>query len=916
MEHGPFALWLTEALRPRVLVELGTHTGFSYFSFCQAVLDFWLSTNCYAIDTWLGDEHAGFYGEEVFRRVDLTNKDYYAGFSRLLRCRFDDALPHFSDGEIDLLHIDGRHRYEDVKHDFETWRPKLSSRGVVLFHDTNVRVRDFGVWKLWQELSCRHPSFEFQHGHGLGVLAVGPDVPRALRPLFDASEETRTDIGSAYSRLGSAITTERALLQSDTELNRQNQSAAQTRRELELEIERLRRDGEQISSRSLRFEQKAIEVGRKLSSTESKQEQMQDELSAATRDLEAIRRSTFWRATGPMRGLLSMPAARPVRAILRGTARALYRTAKLQRCLVPPTAWYARYRRDVDYSAINWRGSTRFSILMPVYKVRPKWLERAIASVLGQTYPHWELICVDDCSQNPRLTAILNRAAAQDPRVRSITLDRNQGVSSATNAALEQATGDYVLFMDHDDLLEPHALARLGDAAYQEDGDLLFGDEVVTGKNADDILDVRARPSFSHSYYLSHPFFVHPIAARLTLARKIGGLDISLKISQDIDFVLRMLEVAKKVTQVPDILYRWRNNIGSAGHTQMSAVMSTTCAVKTAHLRRIGFPDAEVTPGRSFNTFKVRYFDRPTGRVLVIIPTKNHGDILKVCVESVFETTKGLELDLVIVDHESADPATLTYLETLESGGRARVLPYIGLFNYGAINNRAVLEYGSGYDYFLFMNNDIEATKTGWLDGMVDLAMRADVGAVGATLLYPDGSVQHSGVIVGLKGTAEHAFKTVPFRSDEPGYGAGLHATREYSAVTAACMLVPATAFNAVGGFDEDLEVGFNDTDLCLRIGSKGYRIINCADAVLLHHESATRGRDVGFDPHPADSALFVSRYADFMRAGDPHFSSLLDPNNPTIALDPAARMRPYVTSRSVSDFLPKNRRTRPVDPQ
>jgi hypothetical protein len=208
LEHAPFAFWLVEALRPGLLVELGTHGGFSYFSLCQAVHRLGLDSRCYAVDTWKGDEHAGFYGEEVFRQVNDHNRQYYSAFSTLIRSSFDDALPHFSDSSIDLLHVDGRHRYEDVEHDFSTWRGKLSERAVVMFHDTNVRERDFGVHRLWRELSDSLPHFEFLHGNGLGVVGLGADLPEHLRILFSLAEEPEatTHLRNSYARLGSAVT--------------------------------------------------------------------------------------------------------------------------------------------------------------------------------------------------------------------------------------------------------------------------------------------------------------------------------------------------------------------------------------------------------------------------------------------------------------------------------------------------------------------------------------------------------------------------------------------------------------------------------------------------------------------------------------------------------------------------------------
>ena len=207
LEHAPFAFWITRTLKPGTFVELGTHGGYSYFAFCQAVKNLRLNTRCYAIDTWKGDEHAGFYGEDVFQRVQHHNELHYASFSRLVRASFDEALPCFSDQSVDLLHIDGRHFYEDVKHDFEAWRSKLSERAVVLFHDTNVRERDFGVFRLWEELAAQYPAFEFLHGHGLGVLGYGATLPPEVKAFFNATADptTAAELRCAYSRLGGAV---------------------------------------------------------------------------------------------------------------------------------------------------------------------------------------------------------------------------------------------------------------------------------------------------------------------------------------------------------------------------------------------------------------------------------------------------------------------------------------------------------------------------------------------------------------------------------------------------------------------------------------------------------------------------------------------------------------------------------------
>jgi hypothetical protein len=207
LEHAPFAFWIVDALRPRTFVELGSHYGYSFFAVCQAVHELRLGTKCTAIDTWQGDDHAGFYSDHVFRFVKTHAEAKYPAISKLMRMTFDEALPEFEDRSVDLLHIDGRHYYDDVKHDYETWARKVSRRGVVLFHDTQVFNRGFGVHRLWDEIRSRHPSFEFHHGHGLGVLGVGDELPQPINDFFRAGrdEQVAQDIRVAYARLGRSL---------------------------------------------------------------------------------------------------------------------------------------------------------------------------------------------------------------------------------------------------------------------------------------------------------------------------------------------------------------------------------------------------------------------------------------------------------------------------------------------------------------------------------------------------------------------------------------------------------------------------------------------------------------------------------------------------------------------------------------
>ena len=301
LEHAPFAFWLIAALRPRVLVELGTHGGFSYFAFCQAVQRLQTETKCYAVDTWKGDEHAGFYGEEVYQQLRSIHDRHYSAFSTLIRSTFDEALPHFNDGSIDLLHIDGRHFYEDVRHDFATWRPKLSDHSVVLFHDINVRQGGFEVFKLWDELCREHPCFEFLHGHGLGVLGIGSDLPGPIRELFAAVEnkEAAAHVRSAYSRLGSALSLQFSsdrqaaeLVQSKAETQALRKSAALNSAEASRVLKVSADEGSRLGSELASMQRRVIELENELERAQHRAAEVQQAVMQLECDLASAKQRT------------------------------------------------------------------------------------------------------------------------------------------------------------------------------------------------------------------------------------------------------------------------------------------------------------------------------------------------------------------------------------------------------------------------------------------------------------------------------------------------------------------------------------------------------------------------------------------------------------------------------------------------
>lgn len=519
---------------------------------------------------------------------------------------------------------------------------------------------------------------------------------------------------------------------------------------------------------------------------------------------------------------------------------------------------------------------TTITVIVPTYNTPEHMLKAMLRSVQDQLYPHWELCIADDASSQPHVTAVLQAFAKKDKRIKLSLGQINQGVSHASNQALALASGSFVVLLDHDDLLEEQALFRVAESIAQDDPDMLYSDEVLVSPDGETVLQYFHRPAFSPEYLRSHPYIVHMVGFRTELVRSLGGFDEKLKISQDYDLILRVSEQAKTIVHLPEILYQWRTHTSSSGHERANEVMAASTAVLQRHLQRSGI-NGTAGAGPSFNFFEVRHPLQAGQRIAIIIPTKNHGDLVRQCIDSIRATTTNVAYDIVVIDHASDDPNTMDYLASVRP--QVQVLRYEGPFNFSSINNWAVAQLERNYSHYLFCNNDIEALDAGWLERMTELTQQQDVGIVGAQLLYPDRtSIQHAGVCVGAFGIAEHygKFLRLPPNRVDPSFMGRLIVTHEVSAVTAACLLMRRDAFEEVSGFDETLAVGFGDVDLCLRALALGWRVLYCPQATLLHHESFTRGKTIGYDPHPEDSAIFSARWKNFLHQGDPYFNPAL----------------------------------------
>ncbi len=553
----------------------------------------------------------------------------------------------------------------------------------------------------------------------------------------------------------------------------------------------------------------------------------------------------------------------------------------------------------------TWAEPPTISVVMPVYDPKPHELEAAIASVRAQIYPHWELCIADDRSPNPAIRPILEAAAAGDPRIRVAFRPENGNIAAASNTALDLATGAVTALLDHDDLLAPHALFHVAREFVDRPGtDIVYSDEDKVDEGTTRY-DPHFKPDWNEELFLAQNYLNHLTAVRTSILREIGGFRVGLEGSQDHDLLFRALDRTRPggVRHVARVLYHWRNYGTSASfstRTLEKAVAARQTALADLAARR-GIRAAVEEGAYGFNRLR-RALPDPAPRVAVIVPTRDAAALVRTVARGVLEETEYPSVELVIADNGSTEPETLALFEDLRRDPRVRILAAPGPFNFSAINNRAVA--ATDAPLLCFLNNDIEVTEPGWLAEMVALCLADRVGAVGAKLLYPDGHVQHAGIVLGIGapgGIAVAGHAQIGARRDAPGYFGRLAIAHDVSAVTAACMVVRREAFEAVGGFDAvDLAVAFNDVDLCLKLGRAGWRTVWTPYATLTHHESATRGSDEvpeKRDRFRREVLTMVERWSPLLRR-DPLY-------NPNFSLVSAHFTLAGMTPRALPDIKP-----------
>jgi GT2 family glycosyltransferase len=495
------------------------------------------------------------------------------------------------------------------------------------------------------------------------------------------------------------------------------------------------------------------------------------------------------------------------------------------------------------------------SVLMPAYETPPALLRQALDSVRPQLYPHWELCIADDASPSPHVAAILADYAARDARIRIVRREANGHISAATNSALELARGEFIALMDHDDLLAEHALYHVVvELNRTPDADLIYSDE--------DRVDEKGRrhdPYFKTDWnpelFLGHNIVSHLGVYRRSLVERIGGLRLGLEGSQDYDLALRVSRETSpdRIRHIPAILYHWRSSTmkSSFSERQLQRCVDAARRAKSDHLRAMG-DDSIIEPHPFLPQWERvrRMVPTPAPLVSLIVPTHNHADLLRPCLNGLMRRTAYPNLEIIVIDHDSDEPETRELLREVALDPRVRVMPYSGAFNYSDMNNKAVaIAHG---ELIGLINNDVDVIDSDWLDEMVALASRPENGVVGAKLLYPDGSVQHAGVVLGVGGVAAHLHSG--FGARDAGYFGRLLLASNVSAVTGACLVVRKTVYEEVGGLNAtDLAVAFNDVDFSLKVAAKGYRNAWTPFALLFHHESPSRGTDL----NPEKAARF-----------------------------------------------------------
>lgn len=542
-----------------------------------------------------------------------------------------------------------------------------------------------------------------------------------------------------------------------------------------------------------------------------------------------------------------------------------------------------------------------FSVVVPTWNTREDLLRACLDSVLAQSYPFWQLVVADDASDQPHVAQVLYEYLERDDRVEVVFCPEHGHISATTNAALDKATRMYVAFLDHDDLLDQHALYHMARAIQaQPDADILYSDEDhITEEGAP--LAAYHKSAWNPDLLLSNNYICHLAVYERSLVNAVGGLRGGVEGSQDHDLLLRCLPLVRpeNILHIPRVLYHWRRVQGSTAQDPASKPYTTAAGIKALRDHFAGQKGVEVAAGKVPNTYRITWpLPTPNPLVSVVIPTKDRQDLIRRCLDSLLRITS-YNYEVLLVDNGTTDRVALNYMAAVaEQNARVRVLREPGPFNFSALCNAGAKE--AAGELLLLLNNDIEVLQAEGMTEMARQAWRQEVGCVGALLRYPDGRVQHGGVLMGVGGTANHAHHLFPRRS--AGYASKLINHQNFLAVTGACLMLRTELFRSLGGLDEvNLPVAYNDVDLCLRAWQAGYWNVWTPYAELIHRASSSRG------PESPERAAQFDRESTYMRdtwgaqiVDDPFYHPYLERVRGSFELaDPATLAEPPKIFRS-----------------
>ncbi len=563
---------------------------------------------------------------------------------------------------------------------------------------------------------------------------------------------------------------------------------------------------------------------------------------------------------------------------------------------VPYGPWYEAYKPDEavleKQRKHKFADTPLISIAVPAYKTPGVFLRQMLLSVQKQTYTNWELCIANGSPEDKEMGQILEEFSGKDPRIRYKNLHENLGIADNTNEAFSMAKGEFVGLLDHDDLLSPNALYEVVKAVNKDERvDVVYTDEDKVTTDLTEHFQPHLKPDFSLDLLRSNNYICHFFLVRREILEKTGGFKKEFDGAQDHDFIFRCVEQAREIAHIPEILYHWRTHKASTADNPASKMYAFDAGKRAieAHLARMEVKGI-VSHTKDLGFFRVKYPVQGEPLVSVIIPNKDEEPTLRACIESIRKNTTYKNYEIIIIENNSTSKEIFQYYKELSMEENVRIFNWKKEFNYSAINNYGARK--AKGDYLLFLNNDVTVITPDWMEEMLGVCQRKEVGAVGVKLLYPDNTIQHAGCVIGIGGIAGHMFVDMP--AERTGYLHKASILQDMSAVTAACMMMKREAFEKAGGFTETLAVAFNDVDLCLKVRKEGYLIVYDPYAQLYHMESKTRGEEDSEEKlrrFQTEIEYMRCHWLDILKNGDPYYNKNLSLTKWNYSLKPLPGM-------------------------